>query len=127
MIFLLWLVAGEAYGVAGIVSGIVHIVAARKSRARQKQEAECQGQDPGKEPFAVPGRSCGNECVGHELYHPPWCSIVEMGTIPWAEGGRSPDLRVAGSLAAFPVLSDQWHVARSLSAHSCGGSHGFGP
>jgi hypothetical protein len=54
MIILLWLVAGEAYGVAGVVSGVVHVIAARETCARQEQEAECKGQGTGKEAFTVP-------------------------------------------------------------------------
>ncbi len=38
-------------------------------------------------------------------------------------------LLACGSLAlpAFPAVSGQWHGWQSLTAHSCGGSHGFGP
>ncbi len=38
-------------------------------------------------------------------------------------------LLACGSLVlpAFPVVSDQWHGWQGLAAHSCGGSHGFGP
>jgi hypothetical protein len=44
--------------------------------------------------------------------------------------GRSPDLRVAGLKIAFPV-PHFWFLSgiliSNLAAHSCGGSHGFGP
>jgi hypothetical protein len=40
--------------------------------------------------------------------------------------GRSPDLRVI-ALPDLPGQSGQWLFPEELTAHSCGGSHGFAP
>lgn len=47
----------------------------------------------------------------------------------WRHDGRSPDLRILAErrLPGFPVAGGLIRQDVSLSAHSCGGSHGFGP
>lgn len=40
--------------------------------------------------------------------------------------GRSPDLRVEAFSNLPKPKPAQWYISKSLTAHSCGGSHGFG-
>ncbi len=40
--------------------------------------------------------------------------------------GRSPDLRVEAFSNLPKPNAAQWYISKSLTAHSCGGSHGFG-
>ena len=50
--------------------------------------------------------------------------------LPGSSDGRSPDFAGHRMNGAFPVAGlpvVQWLVAIILTAHSCGGSHGFGP
>ncbi len=75
------------------------------------------------------GWGCGGTCVpnstdrhDHRRFPPGHPARFSFGC-----DGRSPDLRIM----ACPSLPGrhgavQWHSSGSLTAHSCGGSHGFG-
>ncbi len=55
----------------------------------------------------------------------PACIELKCRNVKRTGDGRSPDLRVAAS-PNLPGQIIQWLISGSLTAHSCGGSHGFG-
>ena len=55
----------------------------------------------------------------------PACIVLKFRHGLYAGDGRSPDSRVDAS-PNLPGQLVQWFISGSLTAHSCGGSHGFG-
>jgi hypothetical protein len=55
----------------------------------------------------------------------PACIVLKRRYVIRTGDGRSPDLRVEAS-PNLPGCIVQWSMSGWLSAHSCGGSHGFG-